>query len=94
VTIGLTAQFLNQGGTEMLKRVLVIVCLGGCIGVALTISIMVILSWWGGPIGNVTVTFNSYHERLIETILLPLWAVGGLAGMISLIINRKNSITA
>jgi hypothetical protein len=94
VTNGLTTQFLNQGGSEMLKRILLVVCMGGCIGVALTISIMVILSWWGGPIGSVTVTFNSYHERIIETILFPLWALGGLAGMISLIISRKNSTTA
>ena len=74
------------------KSVLLICCLGGCIGVALIVSVMVIWSWWGGPIGSVTVTFNSYHERIIETILFPLWAFGGLVGIIKLIVKRRSNL--
>lgn len=63
--------------TDRIKIVLYSFCLAGCVGLALTMSIIVINSWSGGPNGAVDLTFNVFHERLIESIIFPLWTVMG-----------------
>ena len=60
-----------------LKLLIFALCLAGCVGLALTMSIIVIISWTGGPEGMVNLTTNLFHERLVETILFPVWTVMG-----------------
>jgi len=60
-----------------LKILIFALCLAGCVGLALTMSIIVIISWAGGPEGMVNLTTNLFHERLVETILFPVWTVMG-----------------
>ena len=52
-------------------------CLGGSIGLALLFSAICLSSWTNNE-GIVTLSFNLYHERLVESILFPLWSIGGL----------------
>ena len=49
--------------------------LGGVVGISVGMSLMVIASWWGGKDGTVIATFNTAHERLLETILFPTLSV-------------------
>lgn len=64
-------------------------CLGGCVGLALTLSLIVIFSWQGGTNGEVTLTCNIFHERLIETIVFPLWTIGGFWASFSLLKGKR-----
>jgi len=61
--------------------------LGGVIGISVVMSFMVIASWWGGKDGTVIATFNTAHERLLETILFPVWTVS--AFFVSLKLLKK-----
>jgi hypothetical protein len=80
------------------KTLLYSICLAGCIALALTMSIIVIVSWTGGPVGAVGLTFNMFHERLAESILFPLWTILGCFATYSLLkksidnIDHKNTI--
>lgn len=69
------------------RSIALIICLGGCIGLALTLAIMVISSW-GADAGTITINFNSFHEQLIETIIFSLWTLGGLVLFINLLVKR------
>jgi hypothetical protein len=51
-------------------------CLGGSLALSLILSAICISSWSNDE-GIVTLCFNLYHERLIESILFPLWSIGG-----------------
>jgi hypothetical protein len=62
---------------ERLKIVLYSLCLAGCVGLALTMSIVVIASWTGGADGTVALSFNVFHERMIESIVFPVWTIMG-----------------
>jgi hypothetical protein len=59
-------------------------CLGASSGLALLFSAICLSSWQNNE-GIVTLTFNHFHERLAESILFPIWAIGGLAMSIYLI---------
>ena len=61
--------------------------LGGVVGISIAMSLMVIASWWGGKDGTVIATFNTAHERLLETILFPVWTVS--AFFVSLKLLKK-----
>ena len=63
-------------------------CLGGCIGLAAVLSYLAFLSW-NTTEGIVTISFNLYHERLLECILFPLWTIGGLVFSVYLIKHLK-----
>ena len=60
-----------------IKTIVYALCLGGCIGLALTFSLLAVSSWSGGSDGIVILRFNQFHERLIETIIFPIWTIGG-----------------
>jgi hypothetical protein len=49
----------------------------------------VILSWAGGQDGEVTMFFNRFHERLIESIIFPIWTIGGFWASYSLLKRRS-----
>jgi len=63
--------------------------LGGCVGLSLVLSLLVILSWAGGQDGEVTMFFNRFHERLIESIIFPIWTIGGFWASYSLLKRRS-----
>ena len=63
--------------------------MSGCVGMSLVISWTLIQSWQGGPDGLVTISTNVYGERLIETILCPIFTIGGWISMIWLIVRSK-----
>lgn len=67
------------------KIILYSICLAGCVGLAVTMSVIVFNSWTGGPNGTVDLTFNTYHERLLESIIFPLWAVIGCVASYALL---------
>lgn len=41
---------------------------------AVEVTFQVAVSWLGGPLGWVYITFNSAHERIVETIVIPAMA--------------------
>lgn len=59
-----------------LKFIIFALTLGGCIGLAVTMSILLFLSWSNK--GVITLSFNQYHEQILEAFLFPVWAIGGL----------------
>ena len=70
-----------------LKVLVFAICLAGCVGLALTMSIIVIISWAGGPEGMVNLTTNLFHERLAETILFPVWTIMGFVASYFLLVT-------
>lgn len=58
-----------------IKTILMGFSLGGVVGISIAMSFMVIASWWGGKDGVVIATFNTAHERLLETIMFPVLAI-------------------
>lgn len=68
-------------------KVFGVLCIGGCIGLSIVFSILVISSWFSGIDGQVLLTFNKYHERWAETIIFPIWTICGLIMSIYLIRN-------
>jgi hypothetical protein len=74
------------------KTLIFSICLAGCVGLALTMSIIVIDSWTGGPSGAMGLTFNIFHERLAETILFPIWTVIGFIASFSLLKKSCDNI--
>ena len=73
----------------MTRRILLVICLGGCIGLGIVMSVLVVQSWSRGPSGDLIITFNQFHERLIETILFPTWTLGSLIGTVWIIKTRR-----
>jgi hypothetical protein len=57
------------------------------------LSIFVVSSWWGGTDGTVVLTFNHYHERLVETILFPVSTLGGIAGFVLMTRYARKIVT-
>lgn len=53
-----------------------------CILFSIAMVALVIKSWYGGPDGTVVITFNTFNERLIETIYIPICVVGGITGFV------------
>ena len=61
------------------------ISLGSCIGLSLVMCVLVICSWWGGSAGLVSMAFNTYHERIIETIVFPFWTIIGFKAALALL---------
>jgi hypothetical protein len=47
-----------------------IVSLSVCVVACIYLIVQITASWWGGPTGEVINTFNSSHERPVETVLI------------------------
>jgi len=69
---------INFGKGNKMKNVrkywLDILTLTGCITFSLTMIMFIVLSWFGGSLGTVNLTFNTAHERLTETIMIFIFA--------------------
>jgi hypothetical protein len=83
---------MNNGIRERLNKhittALTIFCFSFWFASCLVMCMAVIASWHGGANGMVTISFNTMHERLLETILMPLTTIGGI--IISLkLLTRK-----
>jgi hypothetical protein len=51
--------------------------------------VAVVASWKGGSSGIVTISFNTMHERLLETILMPFTTIGGTIIVVRLLLKRN-----
>jgi len=57
------------------KHWLDILTLAAVITFAIMFTEQIVLSWFGGSGGLVEISYNSAHERIAETIIIPLLAV-------------------
>jgi hypothetical protein len=76
----------------LIKTVIYSISLAGCLALALTMSIVVIVSWTGGQGGAVGLNFNIFHERLAESILFPIWTIIGCIATYSLLKKSIDNI--
>jgi hypothetical protein len=60
---------------KKLAVILMALCLGGSVGLAVTLTIVLFMAWQHN--GVITLSFNTYHEIIAESILFPIWAIGG-----------------